>query len=46
MPEFRVDLELDATPLPANEPFEYVREAINKYWSDGDVRDDGERRRG
>ena len=35
MPEFRVNLELDSTLLPANDPFEYVREAIDKYWSDG-----------
>lgn len=35
MPEFRVNLELDSTPRPANDPFEYVRDAIDKYWSDG-----------
>lgn len=35
MPEFRVNLELDAAPRSASDPFEYVRDAIDKYWSDG-----------
>lgn len=36
MPEFRVNLALEETASKAGiDPFEYVREAIDKYWSDG-----------
>ena len=31
LPEFRVNLH-----MPDDRPFTYVREAIDKYWSDGD----------
>ena len=37
MPEFRVNLALDAAPGAAGaqvDPFDYVRDAIDKYWSD------------
>ncbi|MDF2694789.1 MAG: Biotin synthesis protein BioC [Labilithrix sp.] len=34
MPEFRVNLMLGA-PGGALDPFDYVRDAIDKYWSDG-----------
>ncbi|MBX3202364.1 MAG: class I SAM-dependent methyltransferase [Labilithrix sp.] len=37
MPEFRVNLALDAAPDAAGaqvDPFDYVRDAIDKYWSD------------
>jgi SAM-dependent methyltransferase len=35
LPEFRVNLELEAHAPSAVEPFSYVRDAIDKYWSDG-----------
>jgi len=35
MPEFRVNLALDTPALRAIDPFGYVRDAIDKYWSDG-----------
>jgi hypothetical protein len=31
LPEFRVNLH-----MPDDRPFTYVREAIDKYWSDGE----------
>lgn len=35
MPEFRVGGALEASILRVVEPFGYVRDAIDKYWSDG-----------
>jgi SAM-dependent methyltransferase len=35
MPEFRVNLALESESQGGIDPFEYVREAIDKYWSDG-----------
>lgn len=34
LPEFRVNLALKSRGAPVD-PFDYVREAIDKYWSDG-----------
>lgn len=34
MPEFRANLTLKSSAMPVD-PFDYVRDAIDKYWSDG-----------
>jgi ubiquinone/menaquinone biosynthesis C-methylase UbiE len=35
LPELRVNIALDTPSLRAQDPLEYVRNAIDKYWSDG-----------